>query len=185
MSHFYRKNEFKWSRRRCQSRIPLTGGGLTPLGSFPGCYFRLKEAKWKRFEEASRIQDSRACKVIDESRGDYPPGYRKRRSGLRVPTLMQGIISEDISSGIDWMGVIPNSTGVFGVTVHSISLGWFLCGRSLCRRHGQLVVVKPSSRSTVEPGKSCRHCAKKAGFPPGVINFVQWRPYGSQCHDRK
>lgn len=142
----------------------------TPLAR-SRCLFRLKELLEENFEEISRIQTQEHGKTIDESRGETRRGIENVEVACGIPTLMQGLYSENIATDIDeW--VIPTPLGTFGI-IGPFNFPFMipLWSAPYAVATGNCVVIKPSSEVPLSQAK-LTELAEEAGFPPGVWNLV-------------
>jgi len=135
------------------------------------CLFRLKELLEEHFEEVSRIQTQEHGKTIDESRGETRRGIENVEVACGIPTLMQGLFSQDIAAGIDEY-LIRQPLGVFGIIgPFNFPFMILLWSAPYAVATGNCVIIKPSSEV---PNTQTRlaELADEAGFPPGVWNVV-------------
>jgi malonate-semialdehyde dehydrogenase (acetylating) / methylmalonate-semialdehyde dehydrogenase len=133
--------------------------------------FRLKELLEENFEELSRIQTQEHGKCIDESRGETRRGIENVEVACGIPTLQQGVHSEDIAKGMDeW--VVRTPLGVFGI-IGPFNFPFMipLWSAPYAIATGNTVVIKPSEQVPLSQMRLAE-LADEAGFPPGVWNVV-------------
>ena len=132
---------------------------------------RLVQLLEDNFEELSRVITMEHGKIIDEARGEIRRGIENVETAVGIPSLMMGYNLEDISSGIDEI-VVRQPLGVFACIApfnfpFMVPL-WFL---PYAVSTGNTYIVKPSPWTPLSMMKLAE-LIDEAGFPPGVINFV-------------
>lgn len=143
----------------------------TPPVARARCLFRLKDLLEEHFEEISRIQTQEHGKTIDESRGETRRGIENVEVACGIATLMQGLYSEDVATGIDEY-LIRQPLGVFGIIApFNFPFMIPLWSAPYAVAAGNCVVIKPSPEVPTSQTRLAE-LAEEAGIPPGVWNVV-------------
>lgn len=143
----------------------------TPVTERIQYLFKLKALLEDHLEELSRTITMECGKTLDESRGEMRRAIENVEVACGMPTLMQGVISEDVASGIDEL-MIRQPVGVAAVIAPFNFPGmipfWFLPYALAC---GNTYIVKPSEKVPMTMQKVFR-LIEQLGLPKGVVNLV-------------
>lgn len=122
-------------------------------------------------EELARLITLECGKTIGESRAELQRAIENVEVAAGIPILLQGRISEEISSGIDEM-VLRQPVGVCaGITPFNFPgmiPFWFFPYAIAC---GNTYIVKPSERVPLTMQRVFE-LVDEIGLPPGVLNLV-------------
>jgi malonate-semialdehyde dehydrogenase (acetylating) / methylmalonate-semialdehyde dehydrogenase len=142
-----------------------------PASDRIGYLFKLKNMLEAKIDDISRIITMECGKTLDESRGEMLRAIENVEVACGIPTLMQGLFSEDIARGVDEM-MIRQPVGVCSIIAPFNFPGmipfWFLPYALAC---GNTVIVKPSERVPLTM-QFIFNLIDEIGFPKGVINLV-------------
>jgi malonate-semialdehyde dehydrogenase (acetylating)/methylmalonate-semialdehyde dehydrogenase len=137
--------------------------------------FRLKNLLEEHLDELSRTITMENGKTMKEASGEMRRAIENVEVACGIPTMMQGVISEDIARGVDEY-MIRQPVGVCAIIAPFNFPGmipfWFLPYALAC---GNTVIVKPSERTPITMQKVFR-LLEEAGFPKGVVNMVNGGP---------
>ena len=143
----------------------------TPAGDRIQVLFRLKGLLEAGLESLARGITEECGKTLAEARDELRRGIENIEVACGIPTLMQGLHSEEIARGIDEI-MIRQPLGVCAVIAPFNFPGmipfWFLPYAIAC---GNTVVIKPSERVPLTMQKVFE-LVKAIGLPPGVLNLV-------------
>jgi malonate-semialdehyde dehydrogenase (acetylating)/methylmalonate-semialdehyde dehydrogenase len=133
--------------------------------------FRLKGLLEREREALARTITIECGKTLAEARGEMQRAIENVEVACGIPTLMQGVISEDIAPGIDEM-MLRQPVGVCA-SINPFNFPgmipfWFLPYALAC---GNTYIVKPSERVPLTMVKAFE-LIEEAGFPRGVVNLV-------------
>jgi len=133
--------------------------------------FRLKGLLGREREALARTITIECGKTLAEARGEMQRAIENVEVACGIPTLMQGVISEDIAPGIDEM-MLRQPVGVCA-SINPFNFPgmipfWFLPYALAC---GNTYIVKPSERVPLTMVKAFE-LIEEAGFPRGVVNLV-------------
>jgi len=149
----------------------FVGWRRTPVGDRVQPLFRLKVLLETNIEDLARTITDECGKTYTESIAEFRRAIENVETACGMPTLMQGINTEDIASGID-EHMIRQPLGVVAAVVPFNFPGmipfWFLPYAVAC---GNCFLLKPSERVPLTSWKLF-HLIQAAGFPPGVIQLV-------------
>jgi malonate-semialdehyde dehydrogenase (acetylating)/methylmalonate-semialdehyde dehydrogenase len=133
--------------------------------------FKLKNLMEEHFEELSRSVVMENGKTLGEARGEMRRAIENVEVACGIPSMMQGVISEDIASGIDEL-MIRQPVGVCAVIAPFNFPGmipfWFMPYALAC---GNTYLIKPSERVPLTM-QLVVQLIEQAGFPKGVVNLV-------------
>ena len=137
--------------------------------------FKLKELMEAHFDELARTIVLENGKTLGEARGEMRRAIENVEVACGIPTMMQGVFSEDIARGIDEF-MIRQPVGVVAIIAPFNFPGmipfWFL---PYALATGNTAVVKPSERTPMTMRRAFE-LLEEAGFPPGVVNLVNGGP---------
>lgn len=143
----------------------------TPVVDRVQYLFHLKTLLEENLDELARIITEECGKTLDESRGEMRRAIENVEVACGMPSLMQGVFSEDIARGIDEM-MIRQPVGVAAAICPFNFPGmiafWFL---PYALAAGNTYIVKPSERVPMTMQKVF-HLLEQAGLPDGVVNLV-------------
>ncbi len=149
----------------------LAGWRRTPPTERVQYLFRLKHLLEDHFEDLSRTITMECGKTLVESRGEMRRAIDNVEVACGIPTLMQGDVLEDVTSGIDEL-MIRQPVGVCAVIAPFNFPGmipfWFLPYVIAC---GNTCIVKPSERVPLTMQKVFR-LFEQIDLPRGVVNLV-------------
>ena len=149
----------------------FVGWRRTPVGDRVQPLFKLKVLLETNIEDLARTITDECGKTYTESIAEFRRAIENVETACGMPTLMQGINTEDIASGID-EHMIRQPLGVVAAVVPFNFPGmipfWFLPYAVAC---GNCFLLKPSERVPMTSWKLF-HLIQAAGFPPGVIQLV-------------
>lgn len=133
--------------------------------------FRLKALVEASLEDLARIITLECGKTLPESRGEIQRAIENIEVACGIPTLMQGVFSEDIAPGIDEI-MIRQPVGVCTIIAPfnfpAMIPFWFFPYALAC---GNTVIVKPSERVPLTMQAIFR-LVEQVNLPPGVLNLV-------------
>ena len=137
--------------------------------------FRLKDLMETHFDELARTIVFENGKTLGEARGEMRRAIENVEVACGIPTMMQGLFSEDIARGIDEF-MIRQPVGVVAIIAPFNFPGmipfWFL---PYALATGNTAIVKPSERTPMTMRRAFE-LLEEAGFPPGVVNLVNGGP---------
>jgi malonate-semialdehyde dehydrogenase (acetylating)/methylmalonate-semialdehyde dehydrogenase len=133
--------------------------------------FKLKSLLDQHKEELARLITLECGKTLDEARGEMQRAIENVEVACGIPTLMQGVISEDIAPGIDEI-MLRQPVGVCASISPFNFPGmipfWFLPYALAC---GNTYVVKPSERVPMTMQRIFQ-ILEQIKLPAGVLNLV-------------
>ncbi len=133
--------------------------------------YRMKSLLEAHTEELARLITMECGKTLDESRGELVRAIENIEVACGIPSLMQGVISEDIAPGIDEI-MLRQPVGVCAIIAPFNFPGmipfWFLPYALAC---GNTVIVKPSERVPLTMQRIFQ-IVEELQLPKGVINLV-------------
>jgi malonate-semialdehyde dehydrogenase (acetylating)/methylmalonate-semialdehyde dehydrogenase len=133
--------------------------------------FKLKSLLDQHKEELARLITLECGKTLDEARGEIQRAIENVEVACGIPTLMQGVISEDIAPGIDEI-MLRQPVGVCASISPFNFPGmipfWFLPYALAC---GNTYVVKPSERVPMTMQRIFQ-ILEQIKLPAGVLNLV-------------
>lgn len=143
----------------------------TPAGDRVQYLFKLKALLEAHREELARLITRECGKTLDESRGEIQRSIENVEVACGIPILMQGVLSEDIATGIDEL-MIRQPVGVCAAIAPfnfpAMIPFWFFPYALAC---GNTYIVKPSERVPMTMQRIFQ-LIEQIGLPPGVINLV-------------
>jgi malonate-semialdehyde dehydrogenase (acetylating)/methylmalonate-semialdehyde dehydrogenase len=143
----------------------------TPPADRAQYLYRMKGLLEQHREELSRLITMECGKTLDESRGEILRSIENVEVACGIPTLMQGVISENIAPGIDEI-MLRQSVGVCAIISPFNFPGmipfWFLPYALAC---GNTVIVKPSERVPLTLQRVFE-IMEALNLPKGVLNLV-------------
>jgi len=147
------------------------GWRRTPAGERVQPLFRLKSLLEENLKDLARTVTEECGKTYAESVGEVRRGIENVEVACGIPSLMQGVTSEDIAAGID-EHMIRQPLGVAAAITPfnfpaMIPL-WFL---PYAVATGNCFILKPSERVPVTSQKLF-HLLETSRFPPGVVQLV-------------
>ncbi len=133
--------------------------------------FKLKSLLEEHSDELSRLISIECGKTFDEAKGEMLRAVENVEVACGMPTLMQGVFSEDIATGIDEF-MIRQPVGV-GACICPFNFPgmiafWFF---PYALAAGNTYIVKPSERVPMTMQRVFE-LIDQCGFPKGVINMV-------------
>ncbi|MEM8808797.1 MAG: CoA-acylating methylmalonate-semialdehyde dehydrogenase [Cyanobacteria bacterium P01_G01_bin.38] len=133
--------------------------------------FKLKGLLEAHREELAQIITMECGKTLAESKGELQRAIENVDVACGIPTLMQGINSEDIARGIDEI-MIRQPLGVVGVIAPfnfpAMIPFWFFPYAIAC---GNTCILKPSEKVPLTMQRIMELIAQ-TGLPAGVVNLV-------------
>jgi len=133
--------------------------------------FKLKPLLEGAREELARLITLECGKTLEESRGEIQRAIENIEVACGIPTLMQGVFSEDIASGIDEI-MIRQPVGVCAAicpfNFPAMIPFWFFPYALAC---GNTYIIKPSERVPMTMQRIF-HLIDQLHLPAGVINLV-------------
>jgi len=143
----------------------------TPPNDRAQYLFHMKALLEAHREELSRLITIECGKTLEESRGEILRSIENVEVACGIPTLMQGVISEDIAPGIDEI-MLRQPVGVCAIIAPFNFPGmipfWFMPYALAC---GNTVIVKPSERVPLTMQRTFQ-IFEELGLPKGVLNLV-------------
>ena len=153
------------------AQAALPGWRRTPPGERIQYLFKLKDLLEANFDDIARTITMECGKTLDESRGEMRRAIENVEVACGIPTMMQGVLSEDIAAGIDEL-MIRQPVGVAAAICPFNFPGmipfWFMPYAIAC---GNTYIIKPSERVPLTMQKIFA-LVEQAGFPKGVLNLV-------------
>lgn len=153
------------------AQAALPGWRRIPPGERVQHLFRLKQLFEQRIDEIARMITRECGKTLDEARGEVRRAIENVEVAAGIPTLMQGVISEDIAPGIDEL-MLRQPVGVCAVVAPfnfpAMIPFWFMPYALAC---GNTYLVKPSERVPLSM-QLIFQLLEEAQFPKGVVNMV-------------
>ncbi len=134
--------------------------------------FKLKSLLEERIKDLATMITKENGKTLNESVGEMRRAIENVEVACGIPTLGQGLFSEDIARGVDEI-MIRQPVGVCGIIAPfnfpaMISFWFFPYAIAL----GNTVVIKPSERTPLTMKMVCE-MLHSVGLPKGVVNLVQ------------
>lgn len=153
------------------AQVALPGWRRTPPTERVQYLFALKGLLEKHLEEIACTITMECGKTLEEARAEMRRAIENVEVACGIPTLMQGVISEDIAAGIDEI-LIRQPVGVCAAIAPFNFPGmipfWFLPYALAC---GNTYIVKPSERVPLTMQLIFR-LLEEAGLPKGVVNLI-------------
>jgi len=153
------------------AQATLPGWRRTPPAERVQYLYRLKTLLEGHLDELARLITMECGKTFEEARAEMQRAIENVEVACGIPTLMQGVISEDIAPGIDEI-MLRQPVGVCAIIAPFNFPGmipfWFLPYALAC---GNTVVVKPSERVPLTMQRIYQ-IMETLGLPAGVINLV-------------
>jgi malonate-semialdehyde dehydrogenase (acetylating) / methylmalonate-semialdehyde dehydrogenase len=133
--------------------------------------FKLKDLLEENLEDLAETITMECGKTLNESLGEMRRAIENVEIACGIPTMMQGVISEDIASGIDEL-MIRQPVGI-GAVISPFNFPgmipfWFMPYALAC---GNTYIVKPSEKVPLTMQKVF-HIIEQVGLPKGVLNLV-------------
>jgi malonate-semialdehyde dehydrogenase (acetylating)/methylmalonate-semialdehyde dehydrogenase len=149
--------QVEWRRTPAQERVQYL--------------FKLKDLLEENLNELAETITMECGKTLNESIGEMRRAIENVEIACGIPILMQGVISEDIASGIDEL-MIRQPVGVGAVIAPFNFPGmipfWFMPYALAC---GNTYIVKPSEKVPLTMQKVF-NLVEQIGLPKGVLNLV-------------
>jgi malonate-semialdehyde dehydrogenase (acetylating) / methylmalonate-semialdehyde dehydrogenase len=149
----------------------FTSWRRVPAGERIQYLFQLKAHLEANLPEIARTISLECGKTYDESLSEMQRAIENVEVACGIPTMMQGVYSEDIAPGIDEF-MIRQPVGVCAIIAPFNFPGmipfWFLPYALAC---GNTVIVKPSERVPLTMQKIFQ-LIEETNLPAGVINLV-------------
>src|SRR5215510_1973980 len=143
----------------------------TPAGERVQYLFKLKTLLEENLEAVARTLTNECGKTYAEAAGELRRGIENVEVACGIPSLMQGLYSEDIARGIDEF-LLRQPLGVVAAITPFNFPGmiplWFLPYAIAC---GNTFLLKPSDKTPMTAQKICELIAQLS-LPPGVVNLV-------------
>ncbi len=153
------------------AQAALPGWRQTPPADRAQYLYRMKSLLEEHREELSRLITMECGKSLDESRGEILRSIENVEVACGIPTMMQGVISENIAPGIDEI-MLRQPVGVCAIIAPFNFPGmipfWFLPYALAC---GNPVIVKPSERVPLTMQRVFQ-IMEALNLPKGVLNLV-------------
>jgi malonate-semialdehyde dehydrogenase (acetylating)/methylmalonate-semialdehyde dehydrogenase len=133
--------------------------------------FKLKALLEASLDELARTVTDECGKTYAESAGEIRRGIDNVDMACGIPSLMQGLYSEDIARGIDETLIRQPLGVVAAITPFNFPAMiplWFLPYAIAC---GNTFILKPSEKAPITAEKIFLLVAK-TGLPKGVVNLV-------------
>jgi malonate-semialdehyde dehydrogenase (acetylating)/methylmalonate-semialdehyde dehydrogenase len=149
--------QVEWRRTPAQERVQYL--------------FKLKDLLEENLKELAETITMECGKTLNESIGEMRRAIENVEIACGIPIMMQGVISEDIASGIDEL-MIRQPVGVGAVIAPFNFPGmipfWFMPYALAC---GNTYIVKPSEKVPLTMQKVFQ-LVEQIGLPKGVLNLV-------------
>ncbi|MGD1855289.1 MAG: CoA-acylating methylmalonate-semialdehyde dehydrogenase [Leptolyngbyaceae cyanobacterium] len=133
--------------------------------------FKLKTLLENHRDDIARTITEECGKTLKESQGELQRAIENVEVACGIPTLMQGINSEDIARGIDEM-MIRQPLGVVGIIAPfnfpAMIPFWFFPYAVAC---GNTCIIKPSEK-VPQTMQKIAELIDQTGLPAGVVNLV-------------
>lgn len=143
----------------------------TPPGDRIQFLFRLKALLERDFDDLAATVTRECGKTLAESKGELRRAIENVETACGIPSMLQGVVSEDIAPGIDEL-MIRQPLGVCAIISPFNFPGmipmWFLPYAIAC---GNTVVVKPSEKVPLTM-RRIAGLLEQTGLPKGVVNVV-------------
>jgi malonate-semialdehyde dehydrogenase (acetylating)/methylmalonate-semialdehyde dehydrogenase len=143
----------------------------TPPGERIQYLFALKRLLEQNLNEIARLITMECGKTLEEARAEMQRAIENVEVACGIPTLLQGVISEDIAPGIDEI-MLRQPVGVCACIAPFNFPGmipfWFLPYALAC---GNTYIVKPSERVPLTMQAIFR-LVEQIKLPKGVLNLV-------------
>ena len=143
----------------------------TPPGDRIQFLFKLKALLERDFDELAATVTRECGKTLAESKGELRRAVENVETACGIPSMLQGVVSEDIAPGIDEL-MIRQPLGVCAIISPFNFPGmipmWFLPYAIAC---GNTVVVKPSEKVPMTM-RRIAELLEETGLPAGVVNVV-------------
>ncbi len=153
------------------AQAALPGWRRTPAAERVQPLYRLKSLMEAHLDELGRIITMECGKTFEEARAEMQRAIENVEVACGIPTMMQGVISEDIAPGIDEI-MLRQPVGVCAIISPFNFPGmipfWFLPYALAC---GNTLVIKPSERVPMTMQRVMQ-LIDSLGLPPGVVNLV-------------
>ncbi len=149
----------------------LPGWRRTPAAERIQYLFRLKTLLDENIDEIARTITKECGKTFDEAKGEMRRAIENVEVACGIPSMSQGVISEDIAPGIDEI-MLRQPVGVCAAIAPFNFPGmitfWFLPYAIAC---GNTYIVKPSEKVPFTMQLVFR-LIDRLGLPAGVVNLV-------------
>ncbi|MEM9266740.1 MAG: CoA-acylating methylmalonate-semialdehyde dehydrogenase [Cyanobacteria bacterium P01_F01_bin.13] len=133
--------------------------------------FKLKTLLENHRDELAKTITTECGKTLKESQGELQRAIENVEVACGIPSLMQGINSEDIARGIDEI-MIRQPLGVVGVIAPfnfpAMIPFWFFPYAIAC---GNTCIIKPSEK-VPQTMQAIMELLHQTGLPAGVVNLV-------------
>ncbi|HTY53994.1 MAG TPA: CoA-acylating methylmalonate-semialdehyde dehydrogenase [Candidatus Binataceae bacterium] len=133
--------------------------------------FKLKALLEEHLDELARCVTDECGKTYSESAGEVRRGIDNVDVACGIPSLMQGLYSEDIARGIDEILIRQPLGVVAAITPFNFPAMiplWFLPYAIAC---GNTFILKPSEKTPITAQRIFA-LVEKTGIPKGVVNLV-------------
>jgi malonate-semialdehyde dehydrogenase (acetylating) / methylmalonate-semialdehyde dehydrogenase len=174
------------------ARVPLTGSEevgravaaarrafpawrATPVAERARFLARLRERLDHQAEELATSVTRENGKILEESRGSVRRGIEAVEFAISAPTLLQGSLLQNVSSGVDTELYREPVGVVAGITPFNFPVMVPLWMAPIAIACGNCFLLKPSERVPISAGLVAK-CFSEAGFPPGVFNLIHGGP---------
>lgn len=153
------------------AQAAFPGWRRTPAVERVQFLFRWKDILETHLEELARTITLECGKTLDESRGELRRAIENVEVACGIPSLMQGVVSEDIAPGIDEL-MLRQPVGVAAAICPFNFPGmipfWFFPYAVAC---GNTYLIKPSERVPLTMQRVFQ-MLENTGLPRGVLNLV-------------
>ena len=143
----------------------------TPAGERVQYLFKLKTLLEEHLDELARTITNECGKTFAEAAGEIRRGIENVEVACGIPSLIQGVYSEDIARGIDETMIRQPVGVVTAITPFNfpdmIPL-WFLPCAIAC---GNTFILKPSDKTPMT-AQRLFELLEQMGLPKGVVNLV-------------
>ncbi|MEM8611707.1 MAG: CoA-acylating methylmalonate-semialdehyde dehydrogenase [Cyanobacteria bacterium P01_H01_bin.105] len=133
--------------------------------------FKLKTLLEENRDDLAKITTAECGKTLKESQGELQRAIENVEVACGIPTLMQGVNSEDIARGIDEI-MIRQPLGVVGIIAPfnfpAMIPFWFFPYAIAC---GNTCIIKPSEK-VPQTMQKIMELIDQTGLPAGVVNLV-------------
>ncbi|MBE9063588.1 CoA-acylating methylmalonate-semialdehyde dehydrogenase [cf. Phormidesmis sp. LEGE 11477] len=133
--------------------------------------FRLKTLLESHWNDLAKTITAECGKTLKESQGELQRAIENVEMACGIPTLMQGVNSEDIARGIDEI-MIRQPLGVVGIIAPfnfpAMIPFWFFPYAIAC---GNTCIIKPSEK-VPQTMQQITELIHQTGLPAGVVNLV-------------
>ncbi|EDX85637.1 methylmalonate-semialdehyde dehydrogenase [Synechococcus sp. PCC 7335] len=133
--------------------------------------FKLKVLLEEHRDDLAKVITAECGKTLKESQGELQRAIENVEVACGIPTLMQGVNSEDIARGID-ESMIRQPLGVVGIispfNFPAMIPFWFFPYAIAC---GNTCIIKPSEK-VPQTMQRITQLIHQTGLPSGVVNLV-------------